>query len=60
MPPLSVPVPNTFEPFLKVTVSPFGGGPMLDATVAEKVTACPKTEGLRLDVSLTVVRIFTT
>jgi hypothetical protein len=40
-PPLNVPVPSTAVPFFNVTVSPSGGAPMVDVTVAVKVTACP-------------------
>lgn len=38
---LNVPVPSDAVPFRKVTVSPFGGAPALDVTVAVKVTALP-------------------
>jgi len=37
-PPLSVAVPTTLAPCMNVTVSPSGGGPMLELTLALKVT----------------------
>jgi hypothetical protein len=40
-PPLKVLVARTAEPCLKVTVSPFAGGPRVEVTVAVNVTACP-------------------
>ena len=40
-PPLSVPVPNTVEPCVKVTVSPSGGALPLEVTVAVNSMACP-------------------
>ena len=40
--PLSnAPVPNTVLPFINVMVSPLGGAPWLEVTIAVKVTACP-------------------
>jgi len=58
-PPLNEPVPNAFEPFLNVTVSPSGGAPTLEVTVAVKVTVCPKLDGLGFDVRVVVVGLFT-
>jgi hypothetical protein len=37
-PPLSIPVPRVFGPDMKVTVSPSGGGPSFEVTVAVSVT----------------------
>ena len=51
-PPLSVPVPRVTPPSLKVTVPvgvPLAGA--VAATVAVKVTDCPKTEGFADDVT---------
>src|SRR6266567_6949 len=50
LPPLSVTVPRTADPFLKVMVSPLGGAPALELTAAVKVTACHTSEGLSEDV----------
>src|SRR5207247_204946 len=50
----SVPVPIELIPSLKVTTSPSGGAA---ATVAVKVTDCPKTEGLSDDVTVVVVLV---
>jgi hypothetical protein len=52
MPPLSVAVPRTVEPFLTVMVSPFDGIPAVELTVAVKVTACPASEGLSEETSV--------
>ena len=54
-PPLSDPVPNTVVPCLKVTVSPLGGAPRLELTVAVKRTAWPKVDGFNEDVRVVVV-----
>ena len=53
-PPLSVPVPITVVPSLKVTV-PVGTGPVAELTVAVNVTACPRVEGFRLELTRVVV-----
>ena len=37
----NVPVPSKVVPFLNVTVSPSGGAPDIEVTVAVKVTGCP-------------------
>jgi hypothetical protein len=39
VPLLKVAVPKTATPFVKVMVSPFGGAPWLEVTVAVKITA---------------------
>src|ERR1700722_1864831 len=44
-PPAVVPVPMVVDPTPNVTAPPSGIAPYLDVTVAEKVTACPTTEG---------------
>ena len=54
-PPLNDPVPSVVVPFLNEMVSPSGGGPELDVTVAVNVTGCPKADGLGEDVSVVVV-----
>jgi hypothetical protein len=61
-PPLSVPVPNTVEVFINVTISPSGGAPTLDVTVAVKSTSCPKTDGFGVGraKAVVVVALFTT
>src|SRR5271163_915662 len=51
-PPFNDPVPSTFEPFSKVTVSPSGGA---GVTTAVKVTASPRVDGFGEDVSAVVV-----
>jgi len=48
-PEFSLAVPRTFELLKNVTVSPLGGVPPVELTVAVKVTACPWIEGFRLD-----------
>src|SRR5271168_626816 len=48
------PVPSTFEPCLKVTVSPFGG---VGVTTAVKTTGCSYVEGFSEDVSVVVVLV---
>lgn len=55
IPPLSDPVPRTAEPFLKVMVSPFGGGPALELKVAVNVTASPTRVGLSDETNVVVV-----
>jgi hypothetical protein len=55
-PPVSVPVPMTAAPSRKFTVPVGVPAPGLTAaTVAVKVTDCPKTDGLVPDVRLVVV-----
>src|ERR1700683_3986663 len=51
MPPVIGAVPRTFEPLKNVTVSPLGGVPRVEVTVAVKVTACPAMAGFRLETS---------
>lgn len=53
-PPLKGAVASTVVPFLKLMISPSGGGPALELTVAVKVTACPTFEGLTEE-AITVV-----
>ena len=55
VPALSEAVPITDEPFLKVMVSPLGGAPEVELTVAVKVTTWPTTEGLSEETSVVVV-----
>ena len=55
LPPLSVPVPIVVVPSLNVTV-PVAVLPALFVTVAVRLTDCPKTDGLGVDV--TVVTVF--
>jgi len=50
-----LPVPRVAPPFLKVTISPLGGTPPLELTVAVKMTGCPTLLGLPLDASVNVV-----
>jgi hypothetical protein len=57
MPPPRLPVPSTVDPFLNVTISPSGGGPL---TVAVKVTACVYAEGFWLELTVVVVGGFFT
>ena len=45
-PPDSVLVPKSFGPCRNSTVSPFGGDPLREVTVAVKVTDCPYVDGL--------------
>lgn len=59
-PPLSVPVPSTVVPWLNVTISPLGGAPRLELTVAVKTTAWPKVDGLNDGVRVVVVPRSTT
>jgi len=59
-PPLSVPVPRIVVPILKDTVSPSGGEPKLELTVAVKVTVWPASDGLREDVSVVLTGILVT
>jgi hypothetical protein len=56
-PPLNWLVPRTVDPSLKVTVSPFGGDPSEEVTVAVKVTACPYAEGFWEDVTAVFVEV---
>jgi hypothetical protein len=44
---------------LNVTISPSGGGPILEVTVAVKITDCPKVDGFGDDVSVVVVAAIT-
>lgn len=53
-PPVSVPVPIGVVPRMNVIVSPLGGVPKGEVTVAVNVTVCPKCEGLP-DVARVVV-----
>jgi hypothetical protein len=46
-------------PCLKETVSPFGGGPIRELTLAVNVTACPKVEGFGEEVRVVVVTALT-
>jgi len=59
-PPLSVPVPNKVEPCMNVTVSPFGGAPSLEFTVAVNSMACPYDDGFGADARVVVVLVITT
>jgi hypothetical protein len=54
-PPLKAAVPRTADPFLKVTISPLGGVPEVELTVALKVIAWPTVDGLSEEVRLVVV-----
>jgi hypothetical protein len=54
-PPLKAPVPRTADPFLKVTISPFGGVPEDELTVALKVTAWPTVDGFSEEVRVVAV-----
>ena len=54
-PPLRVPVPNIFVPCSKVMVSPLGGAPMLELTVAENCTVWPKLDCVGWEEVTTVV-----
>ena len=62
IPPLNVPVARVVTPSVNVTVPVGVPEPGATAvTLAVKVTDCPKTEGLALDVSVVVVpALFTT
>jgi hypothetical protein len=60
VPPLSVPVARRVVPILKDTVSPSGGEPKLELTVAVKVTVWPTSDGLREDVSVVLAVILVT
>src|ERR1700683_5103532 len=60
MPPASAPVPSVAAPFLNVTISPFGGTPLLELTVAVNVTLCPLAIGVAEDVTNLVVAAFAT
>jgi hypothetical protein len=42
---LRVPVPKAVEPLMNVTFSPLGGVPLLEETVAPRVTGSPNNEG---------------
>lgn len=52
---LNVPVPSTVLPSMKLTVSPSGGAPALELTVAVKVTASPEIDGFGEAISVVVV-----
>jgi hypothetical protein len=54
-PPLNAPVPIDVVPFINVTVSPLGGMPELEVTVAVNVTACPNADGFCEDERVVVV-----
>ena len=60
--PFKVPVPSVLEPSLKVTVPVAVPAPgVVVATVAVKVTDCPKTDGFASDDNVVVVlALFTT
>jgi hypothetical protein len=60
IPPASAPVPKVAAPFLNVTISPFGGTPPLELTVAVNVTLCPLAIGFAEDVTTVVVAAFAT
>jgi hypothetical protein len=55
LPAESVLVPKVAAPSLNVTASLSGGGPLLELTVAVKVTACPTGEGFGLELAVVVV-----
>jgi hypothetical protein len=55
-PELKAAVPRVADPFLKVTISPFGGVPEDELTVALKVIAWPTVDGFSEDVSAVVVK----
>jgi hypothetical protein len=59
-PALSATVPRMLDPFLNVTVSPFGGSPDDEVTVAVKVIVCPARAGFKEDVRSVVVAARTT
>jgi hypothetical protein len=52
---LNVPVPSNVELSMKLTVSPSGGLPALELTVAVKVTVSPEVEGFGEDVRVVLV-----
>jgi hypothetical protein len=54
-PPLRGTEASTVVPFLKVTISPSGGNPEAELTVAVKVTVCPTPEGLLEEASTVLV-----
>lgn len=54
-PPLNKPVPRIADPLLKVTVSPLGGVPDVELTVAVNVTAWPTNEGFSEEFRVVVV-----
>jgi hypothetical protein len=56
----NVPVPSNVAPLINVTDSPLGGAPMLDVTVAVKVTACACMDGFGEDEAVVVVASITT
>lgn len=60
LPPLRGAVPRTAEPFLKMMLSPLGGVPAFELTLAVKVTACPTSEGLSDEVRVFVVDVIIT
>ena len=57
---LSATLVSVVVPCLKVMVSPSGGDPKLELTVAVKATVCPTSEGLREEASVVVVAILFT
>jgi hypothetical protein len=61
IPPDRDPVPSVVLPSLKVTISPSGGTPALELTVAVNVTCCPILMGFEEDATTVLVAIlFTT
>jgi len=55
-----VPVPSVADPFLNVTVSPSGGAPAPELTVAVNVTLCPSVIGFADEVRVVLVGAFFT
>ena len=53
-------MPNSAVPSMNLTISPFGGVPDEELTVAVKVTVPPKFDGLLDDESAVVVGILVT
>ena len=54
-PRLSVAEPRNTPPLVNVTVSPFGGGPITEVTVAVSVTDAPQVEELTVELTVVVV-----
>jgi hypothetical protein len=52
---LSIAVSNKVAPFMNEMLSPFGGAPMLEVTIAVKVTVSPYVDGFGEDLSVVVV-----
>lgn len=59
-PPESGAVASVVAPCLKVIISPLGGAPPAEVTVAVNVTSCPTKEGLGEETSMVVVANFAT